>query len=464
MASLAELRWHAKEQGHLPVLPSDNVYKHFIAWALGNTWHTTNLYNLHKMRILTLLICFAINLSVLGNIHYIQLQKIPGYPNYTKQIDFLIKNEAYIDHWSQSWNYPVSKDSIIKKLKDCYGIFSKIDANSYELDLLLGDISHYLYNLDESSFNENAVRWFETAIKLDSIDYRSYWFLGNHYALSNQLNYSIDYFLKAKSLLPDNEPVLFWEQYAFAAGLSNMNSNCIYAMSRIRSITGKPGGFETQLGDAIRSRFKDCDPDIKYPKGELWYGVKGQRNFFISRPLGILVSLDSTWNISVYDYDNHVAAVVFMPPRIKSKSGKEIGISIAILSKVVTKNDNLEDLLQKMIAQFPDKKKIKFSNKYDNLICYDLKNRNSYVDRGGARAIFLGFQRSCPEIPGLTIERPIKLTGGKDQDPTIYRFNTSLNRFKQPIQYVVMLDTCEEIYSESVQIFEDWFNNLLVIE
>ena len=79
-----------------------------------------------------------------------------------------------------------------------------------------------------------------------------------------------------------------------------------------------------------------------------------------------MVKIDSTWQINPMDYDNHVTALVLMPPRIKSKSGKEIGITIAILAKVVTSNDDLNELVQKMTAQFPKKRKIHFTDKINN--------------------------------------------------------------------------------------------------
>lgn len=416
------------------------------------------------MRTLIIIFCSCISLSLLGNIHHIQFDKIPDNLKDKKQIDFLINNEHYFDHWSQSWNYPVSKDSLIKELKNCYETFSKLEYNSIEINLLLGDIAHYLYNLDQSSYNEKAINYYMAAEKNDSTDYRAYWFLANHFCMSNQMNLSIENYFKAKKILPEVEPPEFWEQFAFAAALSNMNSNSIYAMSRVREITGRPGDFEKQMGVSIEGRLKEGNPDLKYLKNDIWYAVKGDQYSFIGRPLGIMVKIDSTWQINPLDYDNHVTALVLMPPRIKSKSGKEIGITIAILARVVTSNDNLNELIQNMTAQFPEKKKISFSNKYDKIVSYDLKNKNTYKDRGGARGIILGFQRSCPPNPGLILERPISLTADKKQVASYFRFNTSLNRFKQPIQYVIMLDTCEEIYQESVQLLKDWFEKQLVIE
>jgi hypothetical protein len=416
------------------------------------------------MRIFTTIFFFCFSLSLLGNIHLINFDRIPDNLKDKKQIDFLIFNVQYFDHWSQSWNYPVSKDSLIKDLKDCYETFSRLNNNSIEINLLLGDIAHFLYNLDESSFNEKAINYYLAAEKNDSTDYRVYWFLANHFCMSNQMNLSIDNYFKAKKMLPKVEPPEFWEQFAFAAALSNMNSNSLYAMSKVREINGGPGVFEQQMGEAIRKRIIDGNPDKKYLKNDLWYAVKGNQLSLIGRPLGIMVKIDSTWQINPLDYDNHVAALVLMPPRLKSKSGKEIGITIAVLAKVVTANDDLNDLIQKMTAQFPEKKKINFSNKYDNIICYDLKDKNSYADRGGAHGIILGFQRSCPTNPGLILENPISLSADTKEAVSYFRFNTSINRFKQPIQYVIMLDTCEEIYSESVQLLKNWFENQLVIE
>ena len=76
--------------------------------------------------------------------------------------------------------------------------------------------------------------------------------------MSNQINQSIDNYFKAKKILPIVEPPEFWEQFAFAAALSNMNSNCIFAMSRVRQITGSPGAFESQMGKSVFRTTKRC--------------------------------------------------------------------------------------------------------------------------------------------------------------------------------------------------------------
>jgi hypothetical protein len=416
------------------------------------------------MRIVFLILCLCLNLSLFGNIHYIKFDKIPDNQKYKEQIDFLIKNEQYFNHWSQSWNYPITKDSLISELKTCFVTFSEIDFNSIELKLLLGDIAHFLYNLDVQTFNDKAINFYKTAEQIDSTDYRVFWFLGNHYCMSNQINQSIDNYFKAKKILPSEEPPEFWEQFAFATALSNMNSNCIFAMARVKQITGSQGVFETQMGKSIMERLKDTNPDLKYLNKDLWYAVKGNPYSLISRPLGIMVKVDTTWQINPMDYDNHVTALVIMPPRIKSKSGKEIGITIAILARVVTSNDDLDDLVQKMSAQFPKKKTIHFSEKYDNIISYDLTNKNLYQDRGGARGIIIGFQRSCPPYPGIILERPVSLVADNHQVASYFKFTPTLNRFKQPIQYVIMLDTCEEIYTESIQVLQNLFENQLLIE
>lgn len=417
------------------------------------------------MRTLTTALCIIFSLSTFGNVHHIHFDKIPDNLKYKKHIDFLIDNEPFLNHWTQSWNYPISKDSLIKELKVCYDTFSKIDINSIELKLLLGDIAHYLYNLEENSFNDSAINSYLTATKIDSTDYRPYWFLATHYCMSAEPEKSIVNFIKAKRILPKDTPAIFWEEYAYATAIANMPSTSIYAMDKAKQIAGKPSNFETQIGKTVYSRLIQGNADLNYVAKDLWYAQKGHQITLISRPLGLMVSIDSTWQPGFNDYKNYQTALILRPPRLKNKNSIAIGFTIMILCKVNNGSESLNTYLQTFISGFADKKKIDFSEKYDNIIAYDLNNKMVYPNYGGGHFLIVGIQRSCPHYPGMVLENPISLpTNNNDKGVAYYMPNSSINRFKQKIMYVMIMDSCEDIYPESSKIFKDWFEKQLIIE
>jgi hypothetical protein len=99
------------------------------------------------MRRIIILLFIILSYQAYGNINYIHPEGIPNSANYYDQIEFLKTYVQYFDHWSQEWDYPVEKKALIEGLKSKYHDFSQLDSQNVEVNLVLGDISHYLYNL-----------------------------------------------------------------------------------------------------------------------------------------------------------------------------------------------------------------------------------------------------------------------------------------------------------------------------
>ena len=163
---------------------------------------------------LTYLLMLLLVHCTLANVNFIDIKKIGDEDKYIKAFEFLKDNQQYYDHWSNEWTYNKSREVLIKELKKNYFTFSSLPKNT-ELFLLLGDISHYLYNLNDSASYKLAVNNYNEAIKSNPYDYRGYWFLGYHYALSNLPNEAFDNFLKAEKLSPAKQASEFWNNYAW---------------------------------------------------------------------------------------------------------------------------------------------------------------------------------------------------------------------------------------------------------
>jgi hypothetical protein len=410
------------------------------------------------------LISLLFTLDMFANVNFIDITKISSEEKYVTAFNYIKDNQQYYNHWTNEWTYDKPKAELIKKLQNNYSTFLGLAIKNNELFMLLGDISHYLYNLDDTSYYRLAVSNYKSAIKVSPTDYRGYWFLGYHYSLSNLPTNAIENFLKAQNLLPSEPPSDFWNDYAWATAVANMPSHCIYAMDKVKGILGIAGSFEAQLGQSIYKRIVAVNRDKSYKKDDIWIASKEEKTSFTCRPLGIKILIDSTWDLSIYDYSNRQNAFIINPPTLKNKKGKEIHYTIAIMMKVANDNDKLDDYINNFVSKYPNKSKISFSSKYDKMITYEIRDKTIYQEIGGGHLYMIGIERIAPKYPGLLLENPFSLPNSKTNQVTYYSASDCKDRFKGRIFYAIMLDSCEDINEQSLSIFKTLFDNQIIIE
>lgn len=415
-------------------------------------------------RTLSLLFILFFMINIFANVNHIDIDKISNDTKYVTAFRYIKDNQEFYDHWSIEWNYLKRKQELINNLRDIHKTFSEITNKNTEVYLLLGDISHYLYNLEDTIYYDEAVKNYNQATKMNPKDYRGYWFLGYHLALSNHLPEAFEYFLKAQEILPHDEPADFWNDYAWLTGVTNMPSHCMFAMDKVKSILGYEGKFESQFGQTIRDRIEPVDKNKTYKSQDIWTATEGEKITFMSRPLGIKLLIDSTWDLSIYDYENQHNFFIINPPPLKNKNGKVINYTVGIFMKVANEDDVLEDFLNTFITSNQTKKKTSFSKKYDNIIAYELFDKTSYEDIGGAHLYLVGIERNSPKYPGLLLESPINFSNEDSGQIKYYVASNSIDRFNGKIFYVFMLDSCEDINEQSLTIFKQLFNNQIIIE
>ena len=270
---------------------------------------------------LILLIGIFMSANTFSNVNYIDLSKISNESKVIAAFNYIKDNQQYFDHWTNEWSYDKPQIELIKNLRDTYAAFSTLATKNEDFYLLLGDIAHYLYNLNDTAYYRLAINNYNSAIQINPNDYRSYWFLGYHYVLSNVPILGIENFLRAQQLLPIKQPADFWDEFAWSTSLTNMPSHCIFAMDKARSISGIPGSFESQLGETIYKKIIEVDKKLSYKKEDIWSASQGEKITFTSRPLGVKILVDSTWELSIYDYKDSKSAFILNPPPIKSKKG-----------------------------------------------------------------------------------------------------------------------------------------------
>lgn len=403
--------------------------------------------------------------SIFGNVNFINISKISRKKKYLPAFYYIKDHKGLYDHWSNKWNYGISEKKLIDNLEKDYSIFSSIKKKNEELYLFLGDIAHYLYNLDDTAYYNIAVKDYNLAIKMEPKDYRAYWFLANHYSQSNLPKAGIEAYFKAQKLLPDKPPAAYWDNYAFATAVANMPSHCIFAMEKERAILGGPGTFELQHGPSILKEFVEPNKDSTYKFQDIWSARTEKNKYtFISRALGIQFTIDTVWKLNLYSLSNRTSGIVIKPTPIKSKKGIKIHYTIAILFKLAKPNDNLKDFTKSLLSRYSNVRKIDFSNKYNKMTAYEIKDDSLYRNIGGAHLFLIGIERNSPKYPGLLLESPADLPGKNSSQIQYFVAPRVNNRFKGRIFYAVMLDSCEDIHQQSLAVFQKFFNDQLIIE
>src|SRR5690242_12397980 len=105
---------------------------------------------MRPMKNLTILfVLTALTVSGFANVNYVDINKIGSDSKLVTAFDFIKNNTSYYDHWTNKWTYDKPKKDLIARLKEYYSTFSAITTKNEETYLLLGDIAHYLYNMDD---------------------------------------------------------------------------------------------------------------------------------------------------------------------------------------------------------------------------------------------------------------------------------------------------------------------------
>jgi hypothetical protein len=375
-------------------------------------------------------------------------------------------NQSYCDHWSPQWNYSISKDDLIHELRKNYSILMGYNSQSVDLQLMMGMTAHYLYNLDDTLYYNVAIRHFKEAIQNES-DGRGQWMLGRHYALSGNIQEGFVMMDRAMNLLSEKNKTEFWNDYAMVSAMANMPVHAMMGMDQYREKVGKTSYFESQLGNTMKERILKMDPDSNFLKEQIWF-LKQSSNIdeYICNPLGIKFYVDSTNEVIVYDYQRNQNAVLIKPPAIQGKMGISVGMSVLMLMHPAKKDgQSLDDYMSLILKDFKNKSPTLLETKYGKLKAFEIKDPSLYPEMGGGHMWLVGLEREEPRYPGLIFEYPTQPNQEKnEQGMNYYHPSETIGRFPGKIQYLFLLDTCEEIYEPSMEFFIRFLNERLILE
>ena len=420
--------------------------------------------SLKKVNLLVLLLSFFITQKTQANINAIDFTKINYPKQLQQQVEFLQQNDGLYNHWVHDWSYKIPKNKVIENLSFLYNELEKLPAKNAETELLLGDIAHYLYNMEIEEYYQKAVDHYLRAKGLTPTDYRVYWFLANHYALSASEVLSIQTYQTAMKYLPKpTAHELFWADYAVACANANMPGTARYAAHNSSIIAGKTTYVEDQIFAVTKSILKSPPADTAIAAKDMWSvsGKQDNRLIFNNWLLGTRVAVDSTWGLDVGGFEKHLGYITFTPHKATAKNGQAIGYSILILAKVPETNQTLQQFIDKFTGQYQNRQPVNLTgNRFKNFISYEFRDPETYKEIGGAHMYVIAVERDQPEYPGMALETPIELPKDGSGEVKYYKSSRTYNRLKGKLYYYILLDSCEYIQEESLAVFKDFLNNL----
>jgi tetratricopeptide (TPR) repeat protein len=418
--------------------------------------------------IILLLLCLFARNESRADVKFVNFRKIDPEGRLKAHEQFLVDNLVYYDHWSPDWIYDIAKDSLIGELKTCLRLYEPLKTDEFERCLLLGEVAHYLYNLDQKIYYDTAEAFYLKAIKVNDKDCRGYWFLGYAYATSDEIKKGLVAFQLALKLVDDQTGVDFWQEYAFTTEIASMPFHCLYALDQYKH-RGGSSLLSKIMDSTVRSKCQNADPDIGYCPTTLWQSQKrGAQVEFLSYPLGMKLDVDSNSDLQISGYANRMTGLSIKPPVLTARNGKQIGYSIALVVKVPEQGERLEDFMVSMMKKLSGvrDKEFPFAKEYPNGISYSYNDNSMYTDRGGARIRFFGIERSVPAHPGLALENdevPVDINSEPGK-LNFFTLGVIRSRFPERIFYFFVLDTCEDIREESWKSFEQLITHQLVLD
>ncbi|MBK0379093.1 tetratricopeptide repeat protein [Mucilaginibacter segetis] len=426
------------------------------------------MHSIQAKKILWLisLVFFCTTLSY-GNIHAIDFNKISYPKNLEQELSFLKNNDTLYNHWTHNWTYDISKGDAIKNLNLIYTVLDKNSEKNTETYLLLGDIAHYLYNMEVEKYYQLAIDNYQKALKLSPADYRVYWFLGNHYSLSSLPVLAIDTYQKAFKAKPKNINSLLWADYSIACLNAGMTSNAAYYAHKYSLSVNDETSLEKQTINVIEQRLKATPVDTTLSTKDIWTFNKRENKLlsFSNWSLGLQVNVDSTWQVDAGDYKNRTSYFIIKPNTEKTINGKEIGYSMLLLMRSPDEATSLSDFMDLFAPKTDNRKPISIKVAgFNNALAYEIKDPSVYSDMGGGHFITIALERDDPDYPGMKLEIPVEYPKGESGKINYYKVPQQYTRIKGKIYYLVLLDTCENIFNKSFKVFENFITNNLLIE
>lgn len=414
-------------------------------------------------RLLFIGFVFFINCFIYANLAAVNFNNLPSDVVFQKQLNTFVDNSKYMCGYTTKWEYPVSKDTIIKEVILFESTLSRVNTNCNNIDICLLHIIclTYMYNLDIPKSNDKASTIITTCIQKYPSEYRFHWINGNFLCSKSYIQDGIYEFIDVLKNETNNIQPEFLEDFAFNCMLSNMCFNGIYALT---IAAGMKGINVTQYPyyKALKQQIIPFDVNKEYQKEEIWTPITDRKDnhYFASTALGSLIPIDFKWKVNWTNYSNHSATLLFQPERLKSKKGKDIGVSMIIHYDI--NNQEIDSYISDQIKQYKVSKKETKKINNNNFVLVYISDDSEYPNMGGARGILAFTEVKKSYYSNVSIEFPMNLPSNQDNLTVGYfHLKQKFDRTDEPIKVCMVLDSCNDVFIESSVIFNNFMENCI---
>jgi len=399
-----------------------------------------------------------VGIDALAGVKNIRRASLPGDPPVESAYDDVASMENMLQAWSPEWKYSTPKEQVMARvsisLKGLEKAAERWPENE-ELQLFLGLVAHYSYNLDVQESYQVAVHSFEKAAKLAPQDYRPRWFLGNHGCQSGAIKAGMERFLAVEreshwdQLAPE-----FWDDYLNCAHLANIPAHALRAADHANKLDPDHAGSRQFLGDVSLKRFTASSPATSYETGQVWQATKtGSEVRFASLMFGLEFSAPGTWNINLSGAKNGASSAVIEAGPYGGKTGR-VFPNFAIVARPAKPGESLGDFLK---AAAPPRVQIKTTAPpacpAEECSAAEGVLAGGYKAEGDALVTMVVFKRDEPAYPGLAFEQPMDLPKAEDGGVHYFHAEERLRRLPGTLYYLVMLDTADSVKAQAREAF-----------
>jgi hypothetical protein len=375
--------------------------------------------------------------------------------------------EPYSSTWSNTWNYPVSKDDVASRLtKDLafLNLALKNHPDNLELLLLTGLVAHYAYNLDVPGSHTTSVDALSQAQKLAPSDVRGGWFTASLQCQTDETGPGVDEFLALESSHAwDQLPAAFWDDYMACAMITNMPAHTLRADSYLERLHAPGSQLRTTLADLARQRFDPFDPKKTYTLKEVWQGAAaGDATQFTSTTCGVRFEAHNDWSVQQLAFNNGSCVAIFSTGPYKATT-RDLHPSILMLVQQPKAGEDLQTFFKKFLsngafAPFTP-------SRCPSTACLAMAGvqPGMYKADGDGHAHSVAFERDQPTFPGLIFESPTPLPK-LDPNASTQAFRPAQTQQRIPgkLYYYVLVDTAASIEEPAMKDLDFFLQNLTV--
>ena len=292
-----------------------------------------------------------------------------------------------------------------------------------------------------------------------------HWIYGNFVAsIGNAIKAKteLETYMKMKNYYINH---FFISDYSYVQYLCGMPLNAYYTITNGGNIPENEVNDQQKLF-LIKNTIKEPSLENQYSANEVWRfsGKEDDFYYLYSTMLGISFPVKGDWNVQTSGLDDNKAIISMISISDFQLNGSPLGISLLIMA--YPESIYSESVKEKLLSGFPiiNTENIKIDNK--DFTKYTYENLEQYNDaRKGARGYIFTGKIDLQGFDGARVEHEIDLYSlvqnrENKSNPTYYAFPPTYKRIDEPMNYIILVDSCNVIAEETQDLINELFEKV----